>query len=184
MGQAQKQELYVEKFGENLSTFAINRDDVKELLSIVPVDLKINLTTIEYELQLLKIISVGWAISLYMEDLDKNKKILAEIFWSHIREMSKNISNLTGVTTGQQIDYFEILKTRLTTYVEVLQKESNKTTDTQAVMGSTFAQVSKLNNNAQVILIGTKMFTFTLGAVKEYLNSVNIKENKNRGHVN
>ena len=36
MGQAKKQALYVQKFGENLSTFAINRDDLKELAGELP----------------------------------------------------------------------------------------------------------------------------------------------------
>lgn len=179
MGQVKKQELNIEKFGENLSVFAINRDDLKELIGLIPKNCDINLTTIEYELQLLKIISVGWAISFYMPQTDSNKKILSQIYWTHIREISKNISNLTSVTSGKQIDYFEILKMRLDKYVSVLQNNSDIKTDISSVIGSVFAQMCNVENDAIAILTGTKMFTLTIGAVKEYINAVKIKKERN-----
>ncbi len=184
MGQIRKQELTVEKFGENLSTFAVNRDDLKELMSLIPQNCNLNLTTIEYELQILKIISIGWAISFYMPHSDNNKKVLAQIFWSHIREISKNISNLTGVTTGKQIDYFEILKTRLDSYVGELQKNPDTNSGTSSIIGSVFAEICESENDAIAILTGTKMFTFTIGAVKEYLEAVEIKESKEECNEN
>ena len=184
MGQIKKQELSVEKFGENLSTFAINRDDLKELISSIPKGSGVNLTTIEYELQILKIISIGWAISYYMPTSDNNKKALSQIYWSHIREISKNLSNVTELTSGKQIDYFEILKKRLDKYVGVLQKNPNNPSGTSSVIGSVFAEICNLENNAITILTGIKMFTLTIGAVKEYLDAVEIKENKGKDNEN
>ncbi len=180
MGQVKKQELYIEKLGENLAVFAINRDDLKELISTIPDNSDLNITTIEYELQILKIISVGWAISFYMPYSDINKKPLSKIFWTHISEISKNISNITQVTSGTQIDYFQILKKRLDKYVEVLQKNSGNNTGTSSIIGAVFAEICKFDNNAMVVLIGTKMFTLTIGAIKEYLGAVEIKVNKER----
>ena len=184
MGQVKKQSLYIEKFGENLSTFAINRDDLKELINAIPNDQKLNLTAIEYELQILKIISVGWAISFFMPQSDINKKALSEIYWTYIREISHNISNLTGVSTGEQIDYFEVLKKRLDIYVAVLQKKSEKTSETSAVIGSVFADLCNSPDCAAAVLTGTKMFTYTIGGVKEYLDAVEIKENKENNNEN
>ncbi len=183
MGQAEKQSLHVEKFGENLSLFAINRDDLKELINSIPKNNNLNLTTIEYELQILKIISVGWAISFYMPETDKNKKKISQVYWSYIRDISKNISNLTGVTTGQEIDYFEVLKQRLDLYVNVLQKAENSA-NISTIIGLNFAKLCNSPEDAMAILTGTKMFTFTIGGIKEYLDAVNIIENKEKHDEN
>ena len=184
MGQAKKQALYIQKFGENLSTFAINRDDIKELINAIPKTKNLNLTTIEYELQILKIISVGWAISFYMPQSDKNKKPLSGIYWTHIRDISQNISSLTGTTTGQQIDYFDILKERLDKYVAILQEAPEKASGTSSIIGANFAELCNSENDAAAVLTGTKMFTLTIGAVKEYLDAVEIKENKEINNEN
>lgn len=184
MGQAHKQSLYVEKFGENLATFALNRDDLKGLIRTIPKSHCLNLNTIEYELQILKIISVGWAISFYMAQTDKNKKILSQFYWTHIREVSKNISKLTETTTGQKIDYFNILKDRLDTYVSVLQNVSEKKSNTSAIIGEFFSELCDAKNDPIAVLNGTKMFTLTIGAVKEYLDAVEIKKNQENPNEN
>jgi len=43
-------------------------------------------------------------------------------------------------------------------------------------MEPAFALACDNGNDAFVILIGTKMFTLTLGAVKEYLNTMKIDD--------
>lgn len=184
MGQASKQELHIEKFGENLSTFAVNRDDIKELLAAIPKDSNLNLSIIEYELQILKIISIGWALAFYMPESDKNKKPLCEIYWSYIREISQNISSLAGLTTGKQINYFDILKERLDKYVGTLQTNSDKASDTSSIIGLKFSELCNAEDDALVILTGTKIFTFTIGAVKEYLDAVEIKQSKEKNNEN
>ncbi len=168
------QPLTPEKLAQNLATFAIDRTDLKELLAAIPADSAVNKTTIEYELQLLKILSVGWAISFFMPATDKNKGVVSELFWESIQEISKNISNLTQTTTGQDIDYFEIIKERLNTYLAVMQKNPEETQNPAAVMGPAFADICSCTGDAVAILTGTKMFTLTLGAVKEYLNTVRV----------
>jgi hypothetical protein len=184
MGQANKQALYIEKFGENLATFAINRDDLKDMINGIPKGYALNLNAIEYELQILKIISVGWAISFYMAHSDINKKPLSELYWIHIREISKNISNLTEASTGKTVNYFEILKERLDSYVEILQEASNKTSETSTIIGATFSEFCKAGNDPVAVLTGTKMFTYTIGSVKEYLNSVEIKKKEDSQNEN
>lgn len=170
--------LTPDQLSRNLATFAIDRTDLKELLSAIPEDTEINKTTIEYELQLLKILSVGWAISFFMPVSDKNKGPVSEMFWEAIREISKNISNLTQTTTGQVIDYFEIIKERLNMYLDVMKKNSQDVDNPATVIGPAFAAQCKCQGDAVAILTGTKMFTLTLGAVKEYLNSVRIDDIK------
>ncbi len=173
MGQTKIEPLSVEQLGENLVTFAINRDDLKMLLTTVPETEKGHLTTIEYELQILKILSVGWGIAFYMSEGEK-KKFLTKIFWQHIQEIARNISTLTGTATGEQIDYFNILRNRLDDYLKVIQQNSDNVSDPSHIMGPAFADMCRCTDNSAVILVGTKMFTLTLGSVKEYLNAVEI----------
>ncbi|CCK80646.1 hypothetical protein [Desulfobacula toluolica] len=173
-----KEILTIQKLAQNLATFAIDRTDLKELLAAIPENSRSNLTAIEYELQLLKILSVGWAISFFMPGNDKNKGPLTELFWGYIREISGNISTLTQTTTSQSIDYFEILKTRLNTYLKMMQDNPEEAQNPVNIMGPAFANACKCDNDPIAILTGTKMFTLTLGAVKEYLNAVKIDDIK------
>ncbi len=160
----------------NLATFAIDRTDLKELLSAVPEENTLNMTTIEYELQILKIITVGWGISFYMPVSDRNREPLAQLFWENIRDVAQKISTLTETTSGTSINYFEIIKDRLNTYLKVMEESSQDVSNPASVMGPAFAVTCNHPNDAYVLLTGTKMFTLTLGAVKEYLNSVRIDD--------
>ena len=170
--------LTVQKLAQNLAAVAIDRTDLKELLSAIPENSNLNRTAIEYELQILKILSVGWAISFFMPTTDKNKSPLTQIFWELVREISNNISTLTQTTTNQTIDYFKILKERLDTYLKVMQENPEEDQNPATIIGPIFAGTCKCENDAVAILIGTKMFTLTLGAVKEYLNAVKIDDIK------
>ncbi len=53
----------LEQATEDLFSFAIERDDTKWLMTRLPAEADIKPATVEYELQILKIISVGWSIS-------------------------------------------------------------------------------------------------------------------------
>ena len=178
MGQEKKESISVEKMALDLSSFAIDRTDLKELLAAIPGDTGLNMTTVEYELQLLKILSVGWALSFFIPVTDKNKGPLTQIFWENIREISGNISALTQTTTGKSVDYFEILKERLNTYLDAMQKNPETSQNPAVIIGPAFALTCHSENNPAAILTGTKMFTLTLGAVKEYLNAVKIDDIK------
>lgn len=170
--------LSVQQLAQDLAAFAIDRTDLKELLAAIPDNSYLDLTIIEYELQILKILSVGWAISFFMPVTDKNKVPLTQMFWEVIRELSQSISTLTQTTTGQSIDYFEILKQRLNTYLKVMQDNPEEAQNPANIMGPAFAKACKCKDDATAILTGTKMFTLTLGAVKEYLNIVKIDDIK------
>lgn len=172
------QKLTPDKLAQNLATFAIDRSDLKALLNAIPEDSSVNKTTIEYELQLLKILSVGWAISFFIPATDKNKGLITEIFWETIREISKNISTLTQTSTGQNIDYFEILKDRLDTYLSAMKNDTTEAQNPAVVMGPAFADICKSHDDPVAVLTGTKMFTLTLGAVKEYIKTVSINDIK------
>jgi len=170
-----KETLTVEKLAQNLADFAIDRTDLKELMSALPPGNDLNMTAVEYELGILKILSVGWSLSFFMAVTDKNKGPVTQYFWETLQEISQGISDLAHTTTGTQVDYFDILKERLAVYVKEME-ENPEATNPALIMGPVFAGVCGSPDNAIAILTGTKMFTLTLGAVKEYLNAVQIED--------
>ena len=170
-----KETLTVAKLAQNLANFAIDRTDLKELMLALPPGNELNITAVEYELGILKILSVGWGISFFMAVTDTNKKPVTQHFWETIQEISQSISDLTQTTTGTQVDYFNILKDRLAVYIKGMQ-ENPESTNPALIMGPVFAGICGSPDNAIAILTGTKMFTLTLGAVKEYLNAVLIDD--------
>ncbi|MDT8378663.1 MAG: hypothetical protein RQ739_07210 [Desulfotignum sp.] len=170
--------LTVEETAQNLAAFAVDRTDLKTMLKSLPAESSLNRVTLEYELGILKILAVGWGISFYMPVSDRNKPVLSESFWQVIQEFSQNISTLTETSTGQQIDYFNILKERLDIYVTQMQQASGDTMDPSAVMGPAFARTCGCPDNPVAMLTGSRMFALTLGGVKEYLAAVKIKPPK------
>ncbi len=171
-----KEALTVEQLAQNLANFAIDRTDLKELMSALPPGNDLNITAVEYELGILKILSVGWGISFFMAVTDKNKGPVTQYFWETVQEISQSISNLAHTTADTRVDYFNILKERLAVYVKEMQENPEQATNPALIMGPVFAGVCGSPDNAIAILTGTKMFTLTLGAVKEYLNSVQIDD--------
>jgi len=178
MGQAAMEPITIYKFAENLATFAINRDDLKALLNAMPADESVDRNCVEYELQILKILSVGWGISFYMKEAPL-KKNLNQLFWNNIKDIAHNISQITATTTGQQVDYFAILKKRMDAYVAIMKQNTTEGTDPSWIMGPAFADTCQCHDDATVILTGTKLFTMTLGGIKEYLNAVDIEQSTN-----
>ncbi len=78
--------LTVEETAQNLAAFAVDRTDLKTILHSLPPESGPNRVTLEYELGMLKILTVGWGISFFMPVSDKNKPLLSEAFWQMIQE--------------------------------------------------------------------------------------------------
>jgi len=157
----------IEKLIEDIFNFAIAREDLKEELKHIPENSEANPVTVEYEIQLLKIISVGWSISFFMgQNPDKNK--IAEIFWNYIQEFSKNISTMTATTTGKDINYFNILRERVDIYVNALSHFSD-VQDPSAVIGPTFAKLCGSEEDIYTIYAGKNIFNHSLKNVKAFL---------------
>ncbi|VFQ46942.1 hypothetical protein [Desulfoluna butyratoxydans] len=171
MSTAEKRDETIQTMSENLAAFAVDREDLKLLLATLPEDDTIKTVTVEYELQILKIISAGWAVSVYM-DGKKEKDALAERFWLIIREFSKTLSETLHLTTGADVDYFETLKQRFDTYLAAI-KKAGKGEPTQAV-GPEFARLCDCPDNPFVTLNGARIFHLTVTAVQEYVAAVTI----------
>jgi len=172
MATAKNSSTGLEKVSENLVNFSVDRDDLNRILTLLPEDDAINRVTVEYEIPLLKIVSVGWAIAYYMEERPE-KRALLETFWQAIDEFSKGLSDVTNLTTGADINYFHMIKERVDTYVQALNMQPDAK-DPAAVIGPTFAGICNTPDNIHVIMTGNRVFNAAIIGVKEYLAHINI----------
>ncbi|MBU0994551.1 MAG: hypothetical protein KJ737_18815 [Proteobacteria bacterium] len=173
MAVSQKRPISIQDASEQLVSFAIDREDLKLIIDSLPDDQGINTISLDYELQILKIISVGWSISVYM-DGQQNKAELAETFWKSIHEFSKNISEVSYLTIGKDIDYFQIIRDRLDFYVSSL-NNAGKDGDPAAFIGGAFAGNCKDMDNPFVAITGSRIFHLAAIGVKEYLASIDVQ---------
>ena len=69
----------LEEVSENLVNFSVDRDDLNRIMAMLPEDEAINRVTVEYEIPLLKIVSVGWAIAYFLENRPEILFIIAAV---------------------------------------------------------------------------------------------------------
>jgi hypothetical protein len=170
----QKRQLSVEQVIHTLLNFCVNRDELKGILGRIPMDAGIDRVAVEYELQLLKIVSVGWGLLFFLEN-DPMKEALSETFWNGVQVFSGAISSLATNSIGKEVDYFEVLKARLSTYVNALEHFPD-VADPAAVVGPTFAMICGSDDHPEVISAGRRVFSSSLAGVGHYLDSVEILE--------
>ena len=164
-------------YSEQLFQFAIDRGDMNAILDALPLAAPEKRTALEYEIQLLRIILVGWGISFFLED-DTLKTRLGQQYWEQIRTFSATLSTSASLTVGSDIDYFDILKQRLDTYVQAL-NAAGKVPEPSMVIGPAFAAVCGDRGDALAVLAGTKMFSHTIMAVREYLDQSVLQQDSN-----
>jgi hypothetical protein len=163
----------VEIAGEDLFNFATDREDIKTLIAHLSKETECKPAAVEYELQLLKIIITGWSITFYLEEYSQ-KDQLAEIYWKLINGFSETLSETTQLMTGQDINYFQVLKDRLDMYVAALNKK-HESTKPVTVIGPEFSRVCGKADDVFAILAGSRMFILTVSSVKEYLETIELQ---------
>ena len=173
MGKQEKKPSKIEQAAEDLFNYAIDREDVKWLMANLAEQADVKRTTVEYELPILKIISVGWSLSYYLPG-GPQKDELSSLYWTAINDFSKDLSSTTEMMTGQKIDYFDILKERLDMYVNVLEQHPD-VQDQATVIGQEFARTCGKADDIFTFMIGSKMFMSTVGHVKEYLETIKLR---------
>ena len=158
---------------KTLAEYAVDRDDIKVFVHNLPQDQNINTVTVDHELQLLKIISVGWALSVCMENHPQKSQAAVE-FWNLIRGFSKDISQVTQMMIGHDVDYFQLIKDRFDYYVKSLDSKTSHG-DPASAIGPAFAECCKDKDNPFVTLTGARIFSYSVRGVREYLESLGIK---------
>ena len=163
----------IEKAGEDLFNFAIDREDVKWLMANLAEEADIKRSKVEYELQILKIVSVGWSVSYYLEN-NPQKNPLLDLYWKAVHEFSNSLSETTEYMTGQNIDYFQILKNRLDMYVDAMAQNPD-TSEPAQVIGPEFASACGNADDIFTFMTGSKMFISAISRVKEYLETIKLR---------
>ncbi len=153
-----------------LFDYAIDREDVKWLMGQLHEAADVNRHTVEYELQILKIISVGWSIAYHPEN-EPQKQPLLEGFWGTVKHYAQSLSQTTELMIGQDIDYFQILRERLDAYLAAM-AESGVKKDPAAVIGPAFANHCGNADDLFTRMTGAKMFMSVVSRVKAYLDQV------------
>ena len=172
MEEPEKPKSNVEQAAEDLFNYAIDREDVKWLMENLAEEAAIKRTSVEYELPILKIISVGWSLSYYLTGSPQKDK-LSNLYWTAINDFSKDLSTTTEMMTGQKIDYFDILKERLNIYVKALEQQPDAQ-EPATVIGPEFARTCGNADDIFTFMTGSKMFMAATGRVKEYLAAIKL----------
>ncbi len=153
---------------EDLCEYALDRDDIKWITYKVPQSAGIAPDKLEYELQLLKIVTVGWGISYYLQDEPGGEKVI-EPFWQNIHEVAKGLSQTTGLFIGKNIDYFRVIRSRLDGYVLAMSKAEGD--NPVLAIGPEFAGHCSSPDDLFASMAGSKMFMAALGGVRQYLQA-------------
>ncbi|MGD9098642.1 MAG: hypothetical protein PVF97_11180 [Desulfobacterales bacterium] len=151
-----------------LFDYAVDRQDVKWLMNQLHAEADVNRHTVEYELQILKIISVGWSIAYHLENAPARQPLL-EAFWNAVRAYAQSLSQTTELMIGQDIDYFQTLRDRLDTYLATMSASSEKN-DPATVIGPAFAANCGNADDLFTRMAGAKMFVSVVSRVKTYLD--------------
>lgn len=169
MENSEKEKPGIEKAGEDLFNFAIDRDDLKMIMALLPEEADIKRETVEYELQILKFIGTGWSIAYFLEN-SPHKDGLAQLYWETVYRSCLGISEATDLMIGQKVDYFQILRERLATYVEAM-KEKPDAPEPASVVGPEFARACGNVDDVFTVMTGARMFKSTVAGVKRYFET-------------
>lgn len=159
-----------EAAAEVLFDYAVDRQDVKWLMGQLHENAAVNRHTVEYELQILKIISVGWSIAYHLENAT-TKPPLLNAFWTAVQQYAQSLSQTTELMVGQDIDYFQILRERMDNYLTTM-AQSDEKNDPAAVIGPAFASNCGNADDLFAHMTGAKMFMSVVRRVKTYLDNV------------
>jgi hypothetical protein len=173
MDNSKNEKSNIELAGENLFNFAIDRRDVKALMSHLPKISDAVRATIEHELQILKIISVGWSLSYYLED-GSQKGQLTALYWQAVHDFSKSLSQTTELLIHEDIKFFETVKERFDAYLQKMQKNPDAP-EPAVVIGPEFSRVCGDADDVHTVMAGSKMFISTVGEVKAYLEEIKLR---------
>lgn len=168
-----KQRISMEEAVQYLVNYSTDRSDLMACMEYLSEDVKIDRADIETEMQLLKIVSVGWSIS-YLSGESPIQKALNACFWNFVRDLSGSISTMIKESMDKDVDYFTTLKERFETYVNGLNQFPD-IKDPGPIVGQVFAGLCGDVSDAYLLIAGKRMFHDCLAEVKDYLVSVEIE---------
>lgn len=154
---------------EALFNFAIDRRDVVDIMARLPGVSDTRRATMEHELQILKIISVGWSLSFYLHGGPLKEEMTVR-FWQAVQEFSKSLSSTAELLIDHDVDFFAAVKDRLEKYLEEM-KRNVSAPEPAVVIGPVFAECCGNEGDAHMVMAGSRMFVGTASEVKRYLET-------------
>jgi hypothetical protein len=156
------------ELSHHLLNIAVNQRETKADISGVRSEEAVNWVAVEYEMQMMRIVAVGWAISYYSSEAPAPEN-LAETFWEGVRAYCAAVSSMTEPVLGSGADYFGTVRQRLDHYVQVMAHFPD-IADPAQVIGPTFAKLCGCGEDAAVIGLGRRVFSRCLARVQRCLN--------------
>lgn len=152
---------------EELVEYAMDRAETRFLLDHWPRSQSTQPVRLEYELQILKIITIGWSLAYFLGH-NPGGTNLQDRFWQAVRQLAAEVSAATNLIIGQDIDYFSALKERLDQYVAAMNRQTRQLEPAQ-VVGPEFAGLCGDRHDILIRTAGGKMFNNTLMRIRQYL---------------
>ncbi|MEJ2638788.1 MAG: hypothetical protein P8010_04360 [Desulfosarcinaceae bacterium] len=159
----------------DLFDYAVGREELHHIMALLPEEAPVEHSKVEYELQILKIITVGWSITYFLEAFP-HKEPLAILYWEAVRGFSRQLSETAELLIEGDVNYFDVLRNRLDFYVEALARRSDAAEpataaagDPAAAIGPAFADTCGAADDVFTIMSGARMFVATTGRVKQML---------------
>jgi hypothetical protein len=156
-----------------LLNIAVNQNETRADIAALSGDVAASLIAAEYELQLLRIVSTGWAVSYALED-EALRRSLAGSYWEGIRTYCGAVSAMTGPVLGKDCDYFSAVRQRVDHYVQVMAHFSD-VGDPARVIGPTFAKLCGCDQSTEVISLGRRVFNRCLARVQDFFARAKIE---------
>ncbi len=165
MGENDKTELKMAC--DDLFNYAIDREDVMWLANRYSEKSDVETSNLEYELQILKIVGVGWNLFYFLEK-SSYRNLLSESYWDEIRNFARELSEGAGKLAEKNINYFGVLKERLDMYLAALTENSSEGDATKTIAPA-FAKQCGDKDDVFAFMAGAKMFRTVADRVRRYL---------------
>lgn len=169
MAESEKGNTGVETVCEALFNFAIDRRDVEGIMARLPEVPDARRARVEHELQILKIISVGWTLSYCLPAGSLKEEMTVE-FWQAVLDFSKSLSSTAELMLHQDVDFFESVKGRFEAYLEEMKRHTDAP-EPAVVIGPEFARRCGDAGDTHTVMAGSRMFVGTVNEVKKFLET-------------
>lgn len=164
--------LSIEEAGRRLARLALDRDDLNRFSTAMPDSEESLRVTVTYEMPLLRIVTVGWAIAYYLADWPE-KDAVHQAYWSAVEAFSQELSEVSAMMVGESIGYFDVVRNRADTYITAM-AGAGQGDDPTSVIGPEFARACNAMDDVHVIMAGNRVFQSALLGTRAFLDAVTL----------
>jgi len=164
--------ITISEAGRRLARLALDRDDVNRFAAVLPESAHAHRVTVAYEMPLLRIVTVGWAIAYFLAQWPE-KPAVHQAYWTAVESFARELSDVSALVVGESVAYFDVIRERADTYVAAMAGQSSGD-DPTAVIGPVFARVCGAADDVHVIMAGNRTFQSALMGTRAFLDAVTL----------